>query len=53
MLHKVVLRDYSLFIALGGGGRGGGGGGRVGEFFEGRLRVSEGTEEGSVMLTER
>lgn len=29
MLHKVVLRDHSLFIALGGGG------GRVGEFFEG------------------
>lgn len=46
MLHKVVLRDHSLFIALGGGG------GRVGEFFEGGLRVSEGTEEGSVMLTE-
>ena len=46
----MVLRDYSLFIALGGGG--GGGGGWVGEFFEGGLRVSEGTEEGSVMLTE-
>ena len=43
MLHKVVLRDHSLFIALGGGG------GRVGEFFEGGLRVSEGTEEGSVI----
>ena len=47
MLHKVVLRDHSLFIALGGGG------GRVGESFEGGLRVSEGTEEESVMLTER
>ena len=45
MLHKVVLRDHLLFIALGGGG----GGGRVGEFFEGGLRVSEGTEEGSVI----
>ena len=43
MLHKVVLRDHSLFIALGGGGGG------VGEFFEGGLRVSEGTEEGSVI----
>ena len=43
MLHKVVLRDHSLFIALGGGG------GRVGEFFGGGLRVSEGTEEGSVI----
>ena len=43
MLHKVVLKDRSLIIALGGGG------GRVGEFFEGGLRVSEGTEEGSVI----
>ena len=43
MLHKVVLRYHSLFIALGGGG------GRVGEFFEGGLRVSERTEEGSVI----
>lgn len=46
MLHKVVLRDHSLFIALGGEGEG------SESFLRGGLRVSEGTEEGSVMLTE-
>ena len=61
MLHKVVLRYHSLFIALGGGG------GRVGEFFEGgtesfrrngrgishanRVLRGEGGEDGNRKLT--
>ena len=61
MLHKVVLRDHLLFIALGGGG------GRVGEFFEGgtesfrrngrgishanRVLRGEGGEDGNRKLT--